>query len=149
MKKYVVLTLCLLLVVLAAVPAFAAEDTKITVTASKTVVQRGDTVDVTISVSGTTPLTSIVLIPAFDAECFEFVSAVANANLSGFIVDQYTPGNPISLLGLNAGTPVGVIQTITLKVKDAAPIKSYNITHEPNGLSVKNASTPVAVALRA
>ena len=146
MKKFVVITLCLLLLVLAAVPAFAAEDTKITVTASKTVVQRGDTVDVTISVSGTTPLTSIVLIPAFDSECFEFVSAEANASLTGFIVDQYTPGNPISVLGLSAGTPVGDIQTITLKVKDTAPIKSYSITPEPNGLSVKNESTVINAA---
>ena len=45
MKKYITIALCVLLLVLAAVPAFAAEETKITVTASKTVVQRGETVD--------------------------------------------------------------------------------------------------------
>ena len=142
MKKYVVFTLCLLLLVLAAVPAFAAEnDTKITVTASKTVVQRGDTVDLTFSISGTTPLTSIALYPVFDAECFEFVSATPGSGHGNFMVPPYALGNPIGLTtmvleGPAAGTPVGVIQTITLRVKETAPIKSYGITHE--GISCAN-----------
>ena len=147
MKKYVVVILCLLLLVLAAVPAFAAEDTKITVTASKTVVQRGDTVDVTFSISGSTPWTTVAIIPAFDSECFEVVNAVVNTSLGLFGNEPYTPGgDPIGGVLTSAGAPTGAIQTITLKVKDTAPIKSYTINYEPNGLSVKNESTPVAVA---
>lgn len=143
MKKYVVLILCLLLLIAAAVPALAADDTKITVTASKTVVQRGDTVDVTFSISGTTPVTSIVLIPVFDSKYFDFVSA-APGSIDGFLVETYVSGEPIGLLGMSAGTPTGVIQTITLKVKDTAPIQTVGITHE--GLSAKNGSSSVTIA---
>lgn len=144
MKKYLIFVLCLFLLVLAAMPAFAADDTKITVTASKTVVQRGETVELTFSISGTTPLTSIAVIPVFNADYFEFVSAVAG-NADNFMVDTYTPGNPISLLGLSAGTPSGVIQTITLKVKDTAPIQTVGITHD--GISAANSMTGATISV--
>lgn len=136
MKKYITIALCLLLLIVLAVPTFAAEATKMTVTSSKTVVQRGETVDFTVAISGTTAFTSVVAEFTFDANVFEYVSSTTTQN--GPMVDYDEVS--IAVMSLSAIKYEGELLTITLRAKDTAPIKSSAITGSASG---NNGELPV------
>lgn len=125
MKKHIMIILCALLLVLAVIPASAAEDTKITVTPSKTVVQRGDTVDFTVSVSGSTSFTSIAAQLNFDSNVFEYENST-NKNTAGLLVPF--DGTSIGLLNTSAQAYSGDLQVLTFRVKDTAPIDASAVT---------------------
>lgn len=125
MKKYITIALCVLLLVLAAVPAFAAEETKITVTASKTVVQRGETVDFTVSVSGDVAYTSVFAELNIDQNVFEYVSSVNKAT-TGMLAEY--DGTSIGLMISGGAAYSGELQVLTFRVKDTAPIEPSAVT---------------------
>ena len=150
MKKYFVLALCVLLLIVAAVPVLAAEETTVTVTPSKTVAERGETVDFTVSISGDVPFTSIMVGLNFDSNYFEYVSS-QNAAVNGMLI-PYSPSEPeVGLLIMGGGTYVGTLQTITFKVKDTAPLEKVTVTGDPKGsdangsITVKFQGTDVSI----
>jgi hypothetical protein len=73
MKKLIALVLCVLMLGMMVVPAAAAADTKVTVTASKTTVKRGETVTVTVAISGSEKFSSMGYIPVVNGNYFEVV----------------------------------------------------------------------------
>ena len=144
MKKYITIALCVLLLVVLALPTFAAEETKMTVTPSKTVVQRGETIDFTVSVTGETPYTSLFAELTIDTNVFEFVSSVTKANL---MVDY--DGTSIVVLNTAGTNYVGDLQVLTFRVKDTAPIKPSAVTGTASGnsgaLTVQFVGTTVSI----
>lgn len=147
MKKWIVLTLSLLLLVIAAVPVLAAEETVITVTANKSVLERGDTVTFTVSISGNVPWTSVASSLDFDSRYFEFVSSEEKTDLGGAVLVPYsTKEKEIGLLRIGgAGTFSGVMQTITFRVKADAPINAVSITGAASG---QNTGAPITVQFK-
>lgn len=132
MKKYITIALCFLLLIMLAVPTFAAEETKVTVTPSKTTVQRGETIEFTISISGDTAFSSVFAELTFDPEVFEFVSGEAK-NTAGMLVDY--DGTSIGLMNAPAAVYNGELQVLTFRVKDTAPIDPTTITGSASGNS--------------
>lgn len=149
MKKYITIALCVLLLVLAAVPAFAAEETKITVTASKTVVQRGETVDFTVSVSGDVAYTSVFAELNIDQNVFEYVSSVNKATTG--MLAKYD-GTSIGLMISGGAAYSGELQVLTFRVKDTAPIEpsavtgtAYGTKPDQSALTVQFTGTSVSI----
>ena len=124
MKKIVLIALCFVMLAAMAVPAKAADEIEITVTTSKIVAQRGETVDFTVSVSSNVSYTSVLAEINFDSDVFEFVSGQDIATTG--VVVQYD-GVSIGLMGVN-GSYSGGIQVLTFRVKETAPMKTVTIT---------------------
>ena len=131
MKKYITIALCVLLLIVLAVPTFAAGETKIMVTPDKTVVQRGETVELAISISGEASFTSVVAELNYDANVFEYVSSAATS--TGPMVDY--DGVSIAILNMSGTKYEGDLLTITLRVKDTAPIDPSKVTGSASGNS--------------
>ena len=140
MKKYIVLALCVLLLIAAAVPVMAAEETIITVTPSRTLAERGETVDFTVSISGDVPFTSVMVGLNFDSRYFEYVSS-QNASVNGMLI-PYSPSEPeVGLLMMGGGTYTGTLQVITFKVKNDAPLEKVTVTGDPKGSDANGSIT--------
>lgn len=144
MKKFIVVTLCVLLLMVAAVPALAAEETTVTVTPSKTVVERGDTVDFTVSISGDVRFTSIMVDLNFDENVFEFVSSVDNNSTGGMLAPYTATEKEVGLVMMGGGSYTGQLQVLTFKVKDTAPIQATSVTSSaPQGTGADGGSITV------
>jgi len=145
MKKFIVMALCVLLLLIAAVPTLAANETVIKVTADKTELQRGETVNFTVSISGDTPFTSVMVGLNFDSNVFEYVApATPPSTVGSFMVVPYDgTATEVGLFGMTPATYNGVIQVITFKVKSNAPLKAVKITGE--GASGSNADGSITV----
>ena len=140
MKKYALIALCILLMVVLAVPTMAAEETTVTVTPSKTVAERGDTIDFTVSISGDVPFTSIMVALDFDSNYFEYVGS-KNSSVNGMLI-PYSPSEPeVGLMIMGGGTFTGTLQTITFKVKSTAPLNKTSITGVPKGSNADGSIT--------
>ena len=144
MKKFAIILLCIMMLLIAAVPALAAEETKITVTASKDFLQRGEEVTFTINISGDVPYTSVMVGLEFDKAVLEFVSSKENSDLGGAMLIPYTPAaEEIGLLRMSPGAFTGTLQELTFKVKDDAPLDTVAITGvKPQG---SNEGTAIVV----
>lgn len=150
MKKYIVAVMCLLLLVAAAIPALAVEETKISLSADKTVVKRGDTITFTVSISGDVPFSTTMVKLNFDSDYFEFVESKAELNLNGFSAVVYGQPNVTDvsvgmlMLSGSAGTYTGPIQTITFRIKETAPVDK-NIEVTGTNPQAQNAGEAVTV----
>lgn len=152
MKKWIVLALSVVLLMVAAVPVFAAEQPKVTITASKTTVARGETVTFTISMTGDVPFSSVAidLATAFDANYLEYVSSENGTYEGGALLLPYDgTSNKEILVAFTGGTGTcnGVLQKITFKVKSTAPITSTNINASASGNSGSLAVTVVGTRI--
>ncbi len=130
MKKYIVFVLCVLLVVVAAVPVLAAEDTKVTITASESNLERGDTVVFTVSVSGDVAFTSFMVDLNFDNTYFEYVSSQVNSDIGSATLLEYTPATPelgLAFIGGGSGKVNTWVQKLTFKVKNTAPLEKVTV----------------------
>lgn len=131
MKKYVLILLCVFLLSVVAVPALGAENTTVTITASKEVVERGETVEFTVSVSGDTAFTSFMVDMNFDEAYFEFVGSEENTNLGGAMLLPYSPTERevgLAFMGGGSGTVNTWVQKLTFKIKDTAPLQKVSVT---------------------
>jgi len=121
MKKRIILIIsALLLIMVIAVPAFAAGTAKITVTPSKTTVYRGDTVSFTVSTSSVANCKSAGIVVSFDTSVFEMVrgKCLIDATMSDFT------DNIGSMAFKPEKTVSGNIFQFTLKVKSDAKLAS-------------------------
>ena len=121
MKKFLLMLLCVMLLVVLASPAMAA-DFNLTATASKTTAYLGDEVTITISTSGTTPYTSMGFFLQYDTSVFEYKSrswgaAIVDANTKSFDADS----GKVTAVWEDASAYAGEMIKITLVVKKATP----------------------------
>lgn len=156
MKKIIALVLCVLLIGALAVTAFAADDTKITVTADKTVVKPGDTVNITVTMTGTDKLTSMGYVPYNDSAYFTIGKYSINRDTlevpGNPAIVNFTKANGLAVGGFTdwnteediAVTLDGVILTFAITVKADAPAGKFNISKDAN---VKNGAAAVAFDL--
>ncbi len=134
MKKWIGLILCLALVVVFALPAEAEGETKFTITADKTELQRGDTVTFTVTISASQPCTSFGLVLSYNEAVYEIVEgscSVAGATTQNFSKE----GKIFSVLFESVTVPSGNVGSFTLKVKADAPIAVASVSAAS---SVKN-----------
>ncbi len=150
MKKWILLALCIMLVMMAAMPVFAAEQPKVTITADKTTVARGDEINFKISLSGDTPFTSMGILlwdaknekSVFDPQFFEYVSYSKLTPTEGNHSIEYD-GKSIMLMLAAGGTCKGEILSIKYKVKNTAPIDETTITGSASATAVGGGSLTV------
>lgn len=142
MKKFLLMLLCLMLLVVLASPAMAA-DFNLTATASKTTAYLGDEVTITISTSGTTPYTSMGFFLQYDTSVFEYKSrswgaAIVDSNTKSFDADS----GKVTAVWEDASAYSGEMIKITLVVKKATP---GNTTITFSDAACKNENTDVTV----
>ena len=131
MKKLSILVIIVLIIGMLAVPVLAAQSATMTVSASKTTVNRGDTITVTVSTSAVSNCTSGGFMFSFDKNVFEYVSG--SAVLSGYTAGVSTAAGNVAGYFMNGNATVqGSIFQITLKVKDAAAFGTYSISGTPS-----------------
>ena len=135
MKKIITACLCVLLVAALAITAFAA-GTSFSATASKTQLQRGEEVTLSFSVSASEKATSYGLMLEFDPAVFELVGG--ECAVPGALVNSFMNG--FAFMFQNPTAYSGAIGTVTLKVKDDAPIAAATVK---GNASVTNGSTAV------
>lgn len=155
MKKVITIILCVLLISMLTVPVLAAQTATMSVSASKTTVNRGDTITVTISTSLVENCVSGGFMFDFDKTVFEYVSGSSLSGLSGYTAGVSTAAGNFAGYFMNGNATVqGSIFQITLKVKDSAAYGTYIITGTPSlttadgGVSCGVSSTSVTVACK-
>ena len=131
MKKVLTLILCVLLIGILTVPAFAAQSASMSVSASKNMLSRGDTFTVTVSTTAVENCTSGGFMFTYDKNVFEYVSG--SALLSGFSAGVSTAAGNVAGYFMNGNATVqGGLFQITLRVKDTAPFGTYSISGTPS-----------------
>ena len=131
MKKLSIITICVLLVSLLAVPVLAAQSANMSVSVSNKTLYRGDTVTVTVSTSKVDNCVSGGFMFSFDKSVFEYVSG--SATLSGYTAGVSTAAGNVAGYFMNGNATVqGSIFQITLKVKDTAAVGTYTISGVPS-----------------
>ena len=129
MKKLLSVLLCILLLAALAVTVSATASAQMTVSAAKTTVNRGDTINFSVSISAVEDCRSAAFMLSYDQSVFEFVSG--QCTLSGTALANFSAGTGTFAYG--SGTAVsGQIFTFQLKVKDNAEIGNYNISANVN-----------------
>ena len=136
MRKLVTLCVCLLLIAALATTAFAA--TGFAVSASGETLKRGDSVTLTFSVSSDEAATSYGLLVDYDKGVFELIDG--NCNVPGALINSFQNG--FAFMFQQATAYSGTVGTMTLKVKEDAALGSYKIS---GVASVKNGSDAVKV----
>lgn len=145
MKKAIILVLSILLLIIAAMPILATEEvqeTTVTVQPSATVVQRGETLKLTVKMSGNVKFTSVAIKLNFDANVFEFVSGTDETNGTGMLVPYDGTTMGLAFMG-GAATYNGTLQVLTFKAKDTAPMAATAFTAEPKGTAAGGADLTV------
>ena len=137
MKKLTTVCLCLLLVAALATTAFAA--TGFSVKASSSSLSRGDSVTLTFSVSSSSEATSYGLMLSYDSSVFELVSG--SCNVSGALVSSFSNGFAFMFQTPTAYS--GTVGTVVLKVKDNAALGSYKVS---GSASVRNGNDAVSAS---
>ena len=133
MKKLSILIVVLLMVNLVAMPVLAAQDASMTLSASKTNLEPGDTFTVTVSTTKVENCKTGGFLFQYDENVFEYVDG--SALVGGFAMSGiYTKTNVAGyFMSITDGVTVkGEIFRITLKVKDTASAGSYTITGVPS-----------------
>ena len=133
MKKIFSLIIVLLMVSMLAMPVFAAQSASVTVSASKTALQPGDTFTVTVTTTKVENCSTGGFLFKYDENVFEYVEG--KALLSGFTMAGISTASD-NLAGyfmaLSGGETIeGAIFQVTFRVKDNAS-GSYTITGKPN-----------------
>ena len=134
MKKLSILIVVLLMVSMVAMPVLAAQDASMTLSASKTNLEPGDTFTVTVSTTKVENCKTGGFMFQFDENVFEYVDG--SALVSGFAMSGISTlnGNVAGyFMSITGGATVkGELFRITLKVKDTASAGSYTITGVPS-----------------
>ena len=139
MKKILSIILCLLLTAAVAVSVLADGTVSFSMSASANTLYRGDTLTLTASASSSDEATSYGLRLAYDTSVFELVSG--NTAVSGALVNSFNNG--FAFLFQSATAYSGSVGTVTLRVKDDAPVGNYTIT---GNASVKNGNETVSAS---
>ena len=144
MKKIIALVLCVLLISALAVTAFAADENKITATASKTEVKPGDTVTITVSIASVDKFTSfgytVAKNAAFDVAGTEEDGEMLYGTISNTVLMSAPILSALDQDGLalaytkNTGLN-GDLCTFEIKIKADAPAGTYSVI---SGVSAKN-----------
>ena len=134
MKKKVAIFLCVLMMVIAcAIPAFAAQSATMSLKASDTKLDLGETVTLTVSVSKVENCTNGGFVFLYNKNVFEYVGGEALSGADGYNAGVSTTGGNVAGYFMNGKKTVeGELFKITLKVKTDAPYGDYEITGEPN-----------------
>ena len=147
MKKLSILIVVLLMVSMVAMPVLAAQDASMTLSASKTNLEPGDTFTVTVSTTKVESCTTGGFLFQFDENVFEYVDG--SALVSGFAMAGISTANGrvagYFMVTIGSTTINGEIFRITLKVKDSASNGSYTITGIPS-LTVLSGSEKESVS---
>ena len=150
MKKLSVWIVVLLMVSVMAMPVLAAQTATMTVSASKTVLNPGDTFTVTVSTTQVEDCTTGGFMFQYDQKVFEYVDG--SALVSGFTMAGVSTanGNVAGYFMATSGsvTIKGDIFRITLKVKDSAAAGSYTVSGVPS-LTALNGTAKEAVSATA
>lgn len=150
MKKIATIIICLLLLCLTAVPAFAAGETVISATANATQVYRGDQIEVTVSVSGSNEYLGLSVALNYDTAKFEFVagSGKISDKVAGTIFAFDEGGKKLVLAYSSPTAYAGELMRFKLKVKSDASFgeSEVTLTATVNGAShvVKGSKVTVA-----
>jgi len=128
MKKCISFLICLLLVCVLAVPAMAADSIQFSMSASSQSLYRGDTVTITVKVSGNASCTQYGLKLSIDKDIYEVVSG--ECTVSGALIKTFDPdkGFVVMYPSDNPTVPSGTVGTFTLKVKEDAEFGSANVS---------------------
>ena len=141
MKKLVAILLCAMLICSLAIPAFAA-GASVSVSASKTTLQRGDTFTVTVSFSASENIKTASMKLSYDASVFEIVDGVYNENSNTLL--QNFNGQGFVMQFKTEGTHSAQMGVMTLKVKADAKLGSTTLSAIPsfkNGVATIDASS--------
>ncbi len=139
MKKISSIVLCVLLIAALAITTFAAGSVSFSMSASKKTLYRGDTVTLTVKSSSSAEATSYGLMLSYNTSVFELVSGKCTATGTKF--DSFQNG--FALLFSDPVAYSGSVGTVTLKVKDDAPIGNYTVS---GSASVKNGDDTVSAS---
>lgn len=139
MKKVLSVIVCLLLLVALAIPAFAA-DVNFSISASGKTLYRGDTVTLTVNCSSSADATQYGIKLAYDSSVFEYVEH--KISVSDALVKSFRD-NGFAFMFQEATAYSGSVGTVTLRVKDNAPVGTYTISGNP---SAKNGSDAVGAS---
>lgn len=136
MKKIITACVCLLLLLALSIPALAEGTAAFAISPATATLKRGETVTLTVNVKSDVEATTYGLVLDYDKAAFELsgVSSVAGAAFQDF-------NDGFAFMFQNPTKYTGTVGTVTLKVKDTAPIKAYTIS---GVASVKNGSTAVS-----
>ena len=129
MKKLLSVLLCVLLLTAMVLIVSATSSAQMTVSANKTTVYRGDTIDFTVKLSTVEDCRSAAFMLNYDSSVFEFVSG--SCSLSGTALANFSSGTGTFAYG--SGTTVsGEIFTFRMKVKGDAGFGSHTISANVN-----------------
>lgn len=123
MKRIISILVCLILLALLAVPAFAA-GAQFGMSASSSNLKRGDTVTFSVRISASEAYTSAGLKLSYDTSAFELVSG--SCSVPGATLNSFKNGFAFGFSEATAYS--GGVGSFTLRVKATAPIKSYTIS---------------------
>ena len=141
MRKVISVFLCILLLAALAVTVSATASAQMTVSAGKTTVNPGETIDFSVSISSVEDCRSAAFMLTYDQSVFEFVGG--KCTLSGTALANFSAGTGTFAYG--SGTAVsGQIFTFQLKVKNDAAIGNYNISANVNTRD-SNGAIPTSV----
>lgn len=123
MKRIISILVCLILLALLAVPAFAA-GAQFGMSASSSNLKRGDTVTFSVRISASEAYTSAGLKLSYDTSAFELVSG--SCSVPGATLNSFKNGFAFGFSEATAYS--GGVGSFTLRVKATAPIKSYTVS---------------------
>ena len=144
MKKIFLCVITLLTAFLLALPTHAAQSASMSVSASSGTAYRGDTITVSVSTSAVENCTSGGFMFSFDTSVFEYVGG--SASVSGFTAGvSGAAGNVAGYFMNGKATVQGTLFSITLRVKDTAPVGTYGISGTPS-LTAEDGSVSCGVS---
>lgn len=142
MKKLTVLLICAFLIGAMALPAAAADVTRMTITSGAVSAAPGDEITFEVEISGDTACTALGLMLEYDSEVFELVDG--KCMLSGALIKLFDQERGFAYLYSKETVPSGVMGTFTLKVKSGAPDGEASVSGKA---SVQNGSGSISSAV--
>ena len=145
MKKLSFLLALVLIASMLAMPVFAAQNVTMTISASQTTVNAGDTITITVTSSAISNCFSGGYLFSYNEQIFEYVADSGTANVTDVALSGVSTINGHLagyFSGMRNGFEIypGTLFEITLKVKDTIPSGDYTITGEPV-IMLKNGDT--------
>ena len=125
MKKIISLCLCVMLLVLGAVPALAAADVTMTLKTDQQTLKPGDQVTVSLDIAAEKDCNAFGMIMVYDKQVFEVVSGKCSANA---FFKNFHPERGFAVSYLGASKPNGKVGTVTLQVRSDAPAGETTFT---------------------
>lgn len=129
MKKLISSIICLLLVMVLSVTAFATSSASMSVYPSATSVQRGGTLTFTVNLSQVEDCRSGGFVVSYDSSVFEFAGGQCVA--AGAALADFSGGTGVFAFG-EGQSAAGAVFTFSLRVKDNAPYGTYTVGGSAN-----------------